>query len=131
MSYINSIFNINVLKILRLAFRYLLETIVSNIVNSKNISDTGLATGNYDLSDNSITVIREATPPAVEGGLVSTTNNQTQVTITVGDGIADVISFATTSTATANYTYIITDASGNILTNNDVSNDFEPAPTGT
>ncbi len=100
-------------------------------ITGKNIADTGLATGTYDLSDNSITVIREATPPAVEGGMVSTTDNQTEVTITVGDGIADVISFATTSTATANYTYIITDGSGNILTNNDVSNDFEPAPAGT
>ncbi len=100
-------------------------------ITGKNIADAGLATGTYDLSDNSISVIREATPPAVEGGMVSTTDNQTEVTITVGDGIADVISFATTSTATASYTYIITDDSGNILTNNDVSNDFEPAPAGT
>ena len=90
-----------------------------------------MATGSYDLSDNWITVIREAVAPAVEGGQVATSDNQTEVTTISGDGIADVITFSTSSTATASYTYIITDSNGGILTTKTSSHDFESAPAGT
>ncbi len=71
-------------------------------------------------------------PPVatVDGGTVSSTTNQTAITTTTGDGIADLVTFQTTSTATASYEYLITDADGNILTTEASSHDFEGATVG-
>ena len=91
--------------------------------------------GNFDLS-NSIRVVRTTdttNPPApieVDGGEVSTATNLTEVTTITGDGIADLISFQTTSTATEDYSYIITDDKGNILVVEEGSHDFEGASVG-
>ncbi len=82
--------------------------------------------GCFSLS-NPITVTRTAN----NGGTVSTTDGETSVTITVGDGIADVIAFEVEDNLGANYTYIITDALDNILAVLDEdSNDFEDAEGG-
>ncbi len=127
-------------------------------VNGKNINDAGLATGSFDISTNSITVTREdqtvdptctdgiqngdetgidcggsscpACPVEVDGGTVSTTDDETAITTITGDGIADVISFKNTSQSTANYSYLITDEAGVILATESSSHDFEGAAAG-
>ena len=82
--------------------------------------------GCYSLS-NPIEVVRTA----INGGEVSTTDGETSLTITVGDGIADVIDFQVENNDGANYTYIVTDGDDQILAVLDGnSNDFEDAPEG-
>ena len=76
---------------------------------------------------NPIEVIRTA----INGGEVSSTDNETEVTIFVGDGLADVIDFQVENNEGTNYTYIVTDGNDQILAVLDGnSNDFESAPEG-
>ena len=65
----------------------------------------------YDLSDNFIEVIRTG----VEGGTVAMPSGATTRYVCVGDGNPDVVTFTNTSTANANYTYVITDENAVIL----------------
>ena len=82
--------------------------------------------GCFSLS-NPIEVVRTA----INGGEVSTTDNETEVTIFVGDGLADVIDFQVENNEGTNYTYIVTDGDDQILAVLDGnSNDFESAPEG-
>ncbi|WP_271783539.1 glycoside hydrolase family 48 protein [Aquimarina algiphila] len=70
------------------------------------------------------------TPVVVDGATVSTDGGLTAVTTTTGDGIADSILFANTSTSTESYIYLITDEVGKILTTETSSHDFEGAAAG-
>lgn len=81
--------------------------------------------GCFQLS-NSIAVTRVI----VGESMVSTDQDETEVTITVGDGSSDVINFANDSDSSADYIYIITDEDGNILGTAAESNDFEGAEAG-
>ena len=82
--------------------------------------------GCFSLS-NPIEVVRTA----INGGEVSTTDNETEVSIFVGDGLADVIDFQVENNEGTNYTYIVTDGDDQILAVLDGnSNDFEDAPEG-
>jgi len=82
--------------------------------------------GCFDLS-NPITVERTA----VNGGMVSTIDGETNVTVTVGDGEADVIQFTNTAVIGENFTYVITDENNFILgLPAGDSADFEDAPAG-
>ncbi len=50
-----------------------------------------------------------------DGGTVSTTDGATVVKTCPGDGVADMISAMTSSTANSNYAYIVTDGDGNVV----------------
>ncbi len=67
---------------------------------------------------------------AVDGAMVSTSDNQTEITTITGDGIADVITFKNTSQSIATYGYLITDEAGKILASETGSHDFEGAAAG-
>ncbi len=91
-----------------------------------NLDDAELATICYALTTNFIT-ITNASP---DGGMVSTSDGATSQNVCVGDGVADVIDFATTSTE-GNYVYLITDENNIILDISlDGSFDFDNAPEG-
>ncbi len=92
-----------------------------------NAAEVELSDDCFDLSTNFINVNRTAT----EGGEVATANGEALVYTCPADGNEDAISFSTTSTATAEYIYLITDTDATILSiiNGD-SNDFEDAPVG-
>ena len=66
----------------------------------------------------------------VNGGEVSTSDNETEIVTITGDGEADLITFVTTSTATEEYSYIITDENGRILVVESESHDFEGVAPG-
>ena len=70
-----------------------------------------LATGCFDLSDNFITVIREA----VMGGTITADGGQTELTTCPGDGTPDLITFTLTDNSGPNTLLIITDDTGEIL----------------
>ncbi len=126
-------------------------------VTGKSITDTGLATEDFEVSTNSITVTRVEKDPdptcndgiqngdetgidcggtcepceiVVDGGTVSTSDDKTEITTITGDGIADLIVFKKVSQSTANYIYLITDDTGKILTTETTSHDFEGATPG-
>jgi len=86
-----------------------------------------LASGEYAISENYITVTRAM----ADGGIVSTSDGVTEVTITAGDSIADVITFQVDSASAAHFTYVITDTLGVILGVPDsTTQDFEGAGVG-
>ncbi|WP_188112091.1 glycoside hydrolase family 48 protein [Aquimarina sp. RZ0] len=99
---------------------------ITGLTADENIS--GLA-GTFDLS-NSIEVVRNAVSATVDGGTVATDTGATTVTTTTGDGIDDIVVFANTSSSTESYIYLITDESGNILTTETASHNFEGASVG-
>ena len=81
-----------------------------------------------NLSDNFITVAN-FTP---DGGAVSTAGGNTSETLCVGDGVPDVVTFATTAAAPQNYAYIITDENNVVITvASGNSFDFDGAGVGT
>lgn len=86
-----------------------------------------LTDGCFDLSDNYVTVIREAP----EGGMVLTEEGASEVYTCPGDSIPDWVYFDSLNTSGGSYTYVITDTSNVILalTTAD-STDFEGAGVG-
>lgn len=87
-----------------------------------------LSSGCFSLSDNFVTVVREA----AMGGTVSLANGETETVTCPGDGVADVLNFASEGTSGANYLYVITDTSNVILAvAADDSFDFDGAGEGT
>ncbi|MEM1215632.1 MAG: T9SS type A sorting domain-containing protein, partial [Bacteroidota bacterium] len=70
-----------------------------------------LASVCFDLSDNFITVNRTA----IDGGTVSLTDGTTLTFACGGDGQPDFFTFISTSTATADYTYVVTNNENTIL----------------
>ncbi len=91
-------------------------------------ANVALSDGLYELSENFITINRTA----VGGGTVSTDGGETEVSVTIGDGNADVINFASEGAeASASFTYVITDDQNNILDLPAGDNaDFEGAEEG-
>ena len=93
-------------------------------------AEVGMNAGNlegcYSLS-NSIAVTRTE----INGGTVSTDDGETTVTITVGDGLEDIITFESADNIGTNYAFVVTDDADNILAvlEGD-SNDFEEAGGG-
>ncbi|MEM1357893.1 MAG: hypothetical protein AAGF89_06830, partial [Bacteroidota bacterium] len=86
-----------------------------------------LSSGCFDLSDNFVTVVREA----AMGGTVSLDNGETEAVTCPGDGVADVLNFASEGASGANYLYVITDTSNVILgVADDDSFDFDGAGEG-
>ncbi|MCB0598230.1 MAG: hypothetical protein H6557_32485 [Lewinellaceae bacterium] len=86
-----------------------------------------LSDGCFALSDNFITVNRES----VDGGTVSTESGETDLTLCVGDGVADSIRFDSTAAGSAAFAYVVTDTNNVILSlpAGDVI-DFDSAGTG-
>ena len=101
-----------------------------NVTSSdgENVLTLDLTDDCYSLSSNYITVSRRQ----ADGGTVSTSLDETLVYLCPSDGVADVVSFHTTSVGTINYAYVITDLDGNILgfETNDF-HDFDNAGEGT
>ncbi|HFA52254.1 MAG TPA: T9SS type A sorting domain-containing protein [Bacteroidetes bacterium] len=93
-----------------------------------NIDMVDLSDGCFGFSSNFITINRDVP----DGGTVATDAGETTVNLTVGDGIADVVTFAHMDNSNSNYAYVITDDQNNILglpPGN--SQDFDGAPAGT
>ena len=85
---------------------------------------SGCGTG---LSDNFITVVRGE----VDGGTITTTDNETSVTTCAGDGIADQVVFANRTTSNGTLRLVITDANGQIIgLPNGFAVDFDDAGPG-
>ncbi|MEO1518868.1 MAG: T9SS type A sorting domain-containing protein, partial [Bacteroidota bacterium] len=76
-----------------------------------NATAVPLTDGCFELSENFIEVIRD-TP---DGGTVSTTDDETEVTICAGDGDDDIISVQHETSSMAAFRYIVTDDQNNIL----------------
>lgn len=92
-----------------------------------HVFSTLFSTDCWAISPNYISVVRD-TP---DGGTVATTSGATSVTVTVGDGIDDVLSFTHNTSANSLYAYVVTDDQNNILglpPGN--SQNFEGAPAG-
>ncbi|MEM6629960.1 MAG: T9SS type A sorting domain-containing protein, partial [Bacteroidota bacterium] len=93
----------------------------------QNALEIALADGCFDLSEGFVTVNRTG----VDGGMVMTVDSLTEVRTCVGDGEADVVMFAHTTSAPAEFRYVVTDTLGTILglpPGNEV--DFEGAGVG-
>jgi len=92
----------------------------------QNINDAVISDGCFALSENSITVRRDAP----EGGEVSTTDGATEVTLCVSPG-EGVLAFENTSGSITPYVYLLTDENNIIIdVLEDPSFDFEPLPSG-
>ncbi len=81
------------------------------IFGGDNILNKTLSDDCFDLSDNYIEVVRTG----VDGGDVYTADGESMIYTCPGDGIDDVIEFMHTNNSSANFTYVVTDADGNIL----------------
>ncbi|MEO0732707.1 MAG: T9SS type A sorting domain-containing protein, partial [Bacteroidota bacterium] len=90
-----------------------------------NAAEVPLASGCFLLSQNFVTVIREA----ADGGTVSLEGGGDQVVTCPGDGQADVVRFASTGTGT-NQLFAVTDENDAILGFFDEEFDFEGAGEG-
>ena len=64
-----------------------------------------------DLSDNFVTIIREDP----EGGVVSTADGLSELTVCLTDSISDVVAFAVNGNSAANFTFVVTDTANVIL----------------
>ncbi len=96
---------------------------------SGDIQNAELSNICYDLSENFVTIIREAP----EGGSVATTDGETTLYLCTDDGEADLYTFAASGASNTDYVFVITDDNNNIL---DIvqpgdAADFEGAPAGT
>ncbi len=92
-----------------------------------NINET-LSTGCYQLSDNAIDVNRAR----VKGGQIYTQDAQSFYTFTTDDAQSNILSFTNTGGVEAEYAYVLTDASNNILTRLESSSiDMEGYSAGT
>jgi len=91
------------------------------------ISETQFSDGCFDVSDNFVTVIRDN----VDGGTITTADNETSVRTCPGDGNEDVITFVTNSTSQASLRLVITDDNGMIIgLPPGLTADFEGAGSG-
>ena len=76
-----------------------------------DLLETQLSDSCWTFSANFLTVINEMP----EGGTVSTTEGDTTATVTVGDGIDDILPFFNENASNALYTYVITDETNTII----------------
>ena len=75
-----------------------------------------------------------ATPCEEEAGTIATTDGLTELTICAGDGVPDAFTVEVTGDTATNYTFVITDPDGNILSDGPVAGpdfDLEEAGAGT
>ncbi|MEZ5043933.1 MAG: T9SS type A sorting domain-containing protein [Saprospiraceae bacterium] len=92
-----------------------------------NAASTPLTSECFDLSDNFIEIIRVKP----DGGSVATTTAETVVYTCPGDGVDDIVNFASTATAGEFYTYLITDNNNVILAiSAEETFNFDGAPEG-
>lgn len=100
-------------------------TIIANV--GDNAAEVALTDECSQLSSNFIEVIREV--PV--GGTVATLDSATIVHTCPGDGVDDIVEFASAATAGEFYTYLVTDANNVILAITDEpSFNFDGAPEG-
>jgi hypothetical protein len=92
-----------------------------------SISQSILSTGCWALSQNYVRIVVQS--PA--GGLVNTAQGDETISVIVGDGESDAVTFVNNSTSLAQYAYLVTDEFNNLLfhTNSNVI-DFEPTGLG-
>lgn len=76
-----------------------------------NAASVALSDECFSLSSNYIETLRFQP----NGGRVATTTGQTSVTVTVGDGRADNLSFAVTNNSRSRFAWVVTDDKNNIL----------------
>lgn len=77
----------------------------------EDITAAAISDNCFALSDNFVTVVRAV--PA--GGTVATEAGETEITTCPGDGADDFVTFVSTGAGASNFTYVVTDAEGNIL----------------
>lgn len=106
-----------------LAYTGMLTATIGDTVTTVAISDECFA-----LSTTFTTVVVSPT----NGGTVATDAGATEVSLCVGDGVADELIFTNTSTSNASYAYLVTDKNNGFLTiATDGSFDFENAEPDT
>ena len=76
-----------------------------------NVNDDALATGCTALSDNFITVVRQA----AQTGPISTEAGETEVLVCPGDAIPDPVRFDSTGTTLSRFVYLITDTNNVVI----------------
>ncbi len=76
-----------------------------------NIATAALSGECYDLSDNFISITRQA----VDGAAVSLESGATSAVACTGDGRSDVLAFRNTSTSLESYIYVVTNTSGIVI----------------
>ena len=76
-----------------------------------HVFNTFFSTSCWAISSNYIEIVRDHP----DGGTVATAGGQTVVTLSVGDGIDDVIYFTHANNSNSQYAYVITDDQNNIL----------------
>ncbi len=76
----------------------------------EDITNIVLSSSCYDLSGNFLTVVKSS----VDGGIVAG-NGMAELSFCNGDGMPDVVTFTNDGSATASYTYIVTDESLEIV----------------
>jgi hypothetical protein len=76
-----------------------------------NAQSTTLVDGCYDLSDNALSIERTL----VDGGTISLSDGSTAVTVCGTDDLTDTFNFQTSSSAQADYAWVLTDINDNIL----------------
>ncbi|MEN0005643.1 MAG: T9SS type A sorting domain-containing protein, partial [Bacteroidota bacterium] len=93
----------------------------------ENVFEDALSTDCWAVSENFITLVRQEP----EGGMVATLDGSTAVEVIVGDEEADIVEFEAFGAGIAQYIFVITDDSNNILAlTEEPSFDFEEAPAG-
>lgn len=87
-----------------------------------------LASGCSAVSETFVTITKQVP----EGGSVTTLGGETSVRLCPMDGLPDTVRLTTTSTSAADYTYVVTDEAGTVLSiQMSTVFDFEGSPDGT
>ncbi len=98
------------------------------LVNNEDIFANDAANQCFSWSDSPATVVLQD----ADGGMVATTDDEDTVEFCSMDEGEDIVMFASTSVATSDYIYVITDPDGNLLgIAIGSSHDFNDAPAGT
>lgn len=118
--------DLTVLRVWGLSYSGMLTVDIGDVATAGALSDDC-----FDLSNNFVTITRKE----IDGGTLSLADNTSSKLVCLGDGVADVLNFVTTSTANAAYNFILTDGNDVILafiTGNAFDFEVAPAtPTGT
>lgn len=94
----------------------------------ENVLTGTLSSQCWALTNNFITIINQSP----DGGMVSIEGGATEINLTVGDGIADEVTFVHTGLQEALYSYIVTDEENVIIAiSSSATIDFEAASPGT
>ncbi len=93
-------------KVFGISFTGALTLEAGDVLTSSVLSDEC-----YDITDDFVSI----THLFVEGGVIRLTENSADTVVCSSDGIPDIVSFETNSTADANYRFLLTDENDNIL----------------